>query len=103
MLMSNINWFQNITFTDLFVCILHKVVMTFYSLDAEMEFLLPWMTARANISGTQRYIILTNLKPASSYEFRVSAVNGVGEGNPSASTEAIHLPPERECIELLFN
>ncbi|GFS86545.1 protein sidekick [Nephila pilipes] len=62
--------------------------------DAEMEYLLPWTTAQANISGDQRYVILTNLKPASSYEFRVSAVNGVGEGNPRAAAEIIHLPPE---------
>ncbi|KFM81271.1 Protein sidekick, partial [Stegodyphus mimosarum] len=64
------------------------------STDSEMEYLLPWVTARTNISGNQRHIILTDLKPASSYEFRVSAVNGVGEGNPSAATEVIHLPPE---------
>ncbi|KAG8182396.1 hypothetical protein JTE90_018287, partial [Oedothorax gibbosus] len=62
--------------------------------DAEMEYLLPWTTAQANISAEQRYVVLTNLKPASSYEFRVSAVNGVGEGNPTAATEVIHLPPE---------
>ncbi|KAF8795300.1 Protein sidekick like protein [Argiope bruennichi] len=62
--------------------------------DDEMEYLLPWTTAQANISADQRYAILTNLKPASSYEFRVSAVNGVGEGNPRAASEVIHLPPE---------
>ncbi|XP_054706957.1 protein sidekick-like [Uloborus diversus] len=64
------------------------------STDAEMEYLLPWVTAKANISGNQRHVMLTNLKPASSYEFRVSAINGVGEGNPSAPTEVIHLPSE---------
>lgn len=68
------------------------------SIEADMEFLLPWTTAKANISGSQRHVMLTNLKPASSYEFRVSAVNGVGEGNPSAPTEVIHLPPERKYI-----
>ncbi|XP_015923362.1 protein sidekick isoform X2 [Parasteatoda tepidariorum] len=64
------------------------------TVDNDMEFLLPWTTVRDDISGDQRYAVLANLKPASSYEFRVSAVNGVGEGNPRAAAEIIHLPPE---------
>ncbi|XP_067118957.1 protein sidekick [Centruroides vittatus] len=64
------------------------------SSDGYVESLIPWVTAKTNISGTQRYAILSNLKPASSYQFRMSAVNGVGEGNPSKETEVITLPPE---------
>ncbi|XP_076305612.1 sidekick cell adhesion molecule isoform X1 [Tachypleus tridentatus] len=61
---------------------------------AELDLLVPWVTAKVNITGEKRYVTLTNLKPASRYQFRVSAVNGVGEGSPSPATSPVDLPPE---------
>lgn len=43
-----------------------------------------WMRYPANISASQRFALLTNLRPAMTYQFRVLAVNSVGEGPPSA-------------------
>ena len=42
-----------------------------------------WNRYNANISTHQRFALLTNLKPAMTYQFRVLAVNDVGEGPPS--------------------
>lgn len=52
------------------------------------------MTALSNISAAEKWILLTNLKAATAYQFRVSAVNRVGEGSPSESSETIKLPQE---------
>lgn len=38
--------------------------------------------------------VISDLKPAFSYEFRVSAVNGIGEGMPSRSSNNITIPEE---------
>lgn len=43
-----------------------------------------WARYPANISASQRFALLTNLRPAMTYQFRVLAVNSVGEGPPSA-------------------
>jgi protein sidekick len=42
----------------------------------------------------QQWTIIRDLKPAFSYQFRVSAVNGIGEGMPSRSSNEISLPEE---------
>lgn len=47
-----------------------------------------------NVSANQRWVLLTSLKAATSYQFRVSAVNTVGEGPPSDPTEVLTLPQE---------
>ncbi|CAK9254378.1 unnamed protein product [Sphagnum jensenii] len=48
-----------------------------------------------NISASQNYVLLTNLRPAMTYQFRVSAVNNVGEGQASAPTSPpITLPAQ---------
>lgn len=52
------------------------------------------MTELSNVSASRRWILLTNLKAATSYKFRVSAVNSVGEGSPSESSNVINLPQE---------
>ncbi|CAB3378147.1 Hypothetical predicted protein [Cloeon dipterum] len=56
---------------------------------------LSWYTELANISATARWVVLPFLKAAASYQFRVSAVNNVGEGNPSEPSEIVALPQER--------
>ncbi|XP_041977027.1 protein sidekick isoform X3 [Aricia agestis] len=56
--------------------------------------LLNWVTEPMNVSANQRWVLLTSLKAATSYQFRVSAVNTVGEGPPSDPTEVLTLPQE---------
>ncbi|XP_030753162.1 protein sidekick isoform X1 [Sitophilus oryzae] len=56
--------------------------------------LLNWVTEISNVSGDQRWMLLTNLKAAASYQFRVSAVNSVGEGSPSEPSNQVMLPQE---------
>jgi hypothetical protein len=53
-----------------------------------------WVTDLSNVSAEQRWVLLTSLKAATSYQFRVSAVNSVGEGPPSESSNAVTLPQE---------
>lgn len=45
-------------------------------------------------STQQHWTIISDLKPAHTYEFRVSAVNGIGEGMPSRSSNNITIPEE---------
>ncbi|XP_058443926.1 protein sidekick isoform X9 [Malaya genurostris] len=56
--------------------------------------LLNWVTELSNVSAGSRWILLTNLKAATAYQFRVSAVNRVGEGSPSDPSNVIKLPQE---------
>ncbi|XP_030377973.1 protein sidekick [Scaptodrosophila lebanonensis] len=56
--------------------------------------LLNWITELSNVSADQRWILLENLKAATVYQFRVSAVNGVGEGTPSDPSNVVELPQE---------
>ncbi|XP_026329233.1 protein sidekick isoform X2 [Hyposmocoma kahamanoa] len=56
--------------------------------------LLNWVTEPMNVSANQRWVLLTSLKAATSYQFRVSAVNTVGEGPASDPTDALTLPQE---------
>ena len=53
-----------------------------------------WVTDMSNVSAEQRWVLLTSLKAAASYQFRVSAVNSVGEGSPSESSNSVTLPQE---------
>lgn len=59
--------------------------------------LLNWVTELSNVSADQRWILLENLKAATVYQFRVSAVNRVGEGSPSEPSNIVELPQEGEC------
>ncbi|XP_075219912.1 sidekick cell adhesion molecule [Lycorma delicatula] len=56
--------------------------------------LLNWITELSNVSADARSVVLRSLKAASSYQFRVSAVNSVGEGSPSDPSNVIELPQE---------
>lgn len=60
--------------------------------------LLNWVTELSNVSADQRWVLLTSLKAASVYQFRVSAVNSVGEGSPSEPSNVIKLPQEGKKI-----
>ncbi|XP_046802357.1 protein sidekick isoform X3 [Lucilia cuprina] len=56
--------------------------------------LLNWITELSNVSAEHRWILLRNLKAATVYQFRVSAVNRVGEGSPSEPSNIVELPQE---------
>nr|XP_018910641.1 PREDICTED: protein sidekick isoform X1 [Bemisia tabaci] len=55
---------------------------------------LSWMTELSNVSADSRWIMLQQLKAATTYQFRVSAVNSVGEGPPSDPSNVVKLPQE---------
>lgn len=56
--------------------------------------LMNWITELSNVTATQRWILLKNLKAATIYQFRVCAVNSVGEGPLSEASNVIELPQE---------
>ncbi|XP_037934636.1 protein sidekick isoform X4 [Teleopsis dalmanni] len=56
--------------------------------------LLNWVTELSNVSAEHRWILLKTLKAATVYQFRVSAVNRVGEGSPSEPSNIVELPQE---------
>ncbi|KAH8387797.1 hypothetical protein KR093_009477, partial [Drosophila rubida] len=56
--------------------------------------MLNWITELSNVSAEQRWILLENLKAATVYQFRVSAINRVGEGSPSEPSNVVELPQE---------
>jgi protein sidekick len=60
----------------------------------QTEILSSWETLLANVSIDVRHIIVEGLKPATSYQFRVSAVNAVGEGESSQASNVVTLPQE---------
>lgn len=53
-----------------------------------------WTTEVANVSADVRWTALPSLKAAAAYQFRVSAVNSVGEGQPSEPSNRVTLPQE---------
>lgn len=53
-----------------------------------------WTTEVANVSADARWIALPSLKAAAAYQFRVSAVNSVGEGPASEPSNRVTLPQE---------
>ncbi|XP_050535550.1 protein sidekick isoform X2 [Daktulosphaira vitifoliae] len=56
--------------------------------------LVDWVTELTNISANSRFVILENLKAANTYQFRVSAMNAIGEGTPSQPSNFVTLPQQ---------
>ncbi|XP_048507643.1 protein sidekick isoform X2 [Athalia rosae] len=56
--------------------------------------ILNWVTEHSNVSADSRWVLLDSLKAAAAYQFRVSAVNSVGEGTPSEPSNVVALPQE---------
>lgn len=56
--------------------------------------LVDWVTELTNISANSRYAILENLKAANTYQFRISAMNAIGEGTPSQPSNFVTLPQQ---------
>ena len=52
------------------------------------------MTALTNVSADTTWEVVSGLQAAADYQFRVSAVNSVGEGTPSSPSSLITLPHE---------
>ena len=63
------------------------------------ETLLPneaWQIASSSVGASERSFTVTGLQPARTYQFRISAVNDVGEGPASESSAVIEMPQQRE-------
>lgn len=74
---------------------LSRYVLQMRSLSSvTVDSLTPWVTARSNISADATSVLVPQLKPSVSYQFRVSAVNAVGEGAASEATPPVSVPPE---------
>ncbi|XP_026815472.1 protein sidekick isoform X3 [Rhopalosiphum maidis] len=56
--------------------------------------LVDWVTELTNISANSRYVVLENLKAANTYQFRISAMNAIGEGTPSQPSNFVTLPQQ---------
>ena len=54
-----------------------------------------WLIASSDISKDARIHTVKGLMPARDYQFRISAVNSVGEGKPSSASQTITLPQQR--------
>lgn len=45
-------------------------------------------------SNPNQWVLINNLRPDMSYQFRISAINGIGEGMPSRDSNKITIPEE---------
>lgn len=59
---------------------------------------LKWVTVLANVSAAATDAVIGDLRPSTGYQFRVSAVNNVGEGSSSQPSNIVVLPQEGECL-----
>jgi len=66
--------------------IYETVTSSFFSLSFQQQ--------QTTSTTTTRWTIINDLRPAIAYEFRVSAVNGIGEGMPSRPSNNITIPEE---------
>lgn len=63
---------------------------------------LNWITVLTNVSATANEAVVGDLRPSTAYQFRVSAVNNVGEGSPSEPSSTVILPQEGRWIRILL-
>ena len=62
-----------------------------------------WILADGNVDSSATMYTVPDLRPAMVYQFRVAAVNEVGEGPYSSPSEAIELPQQRKrCFFIFF-
>ena len=59
-----------------------------------------WVVADESVGVMETTYTIRRLLPARSYQFRVSAVNDVGEGPGSHPSESITLPQQRKGIHV---
>jgi len=59
-----------------------------------------WQSYASDISSSVSSYTLRGLRPAQSYQFRLSAVNAVGKGPASAPSRVITLPQQRTCQDV---
>ena len=55
-----------------------------------------WQVASRDVLPTQTLYTVEELQPARRYQFRVSAVNDVGEGPASTESDTIQMPQQRK-------
>ena len=55
-----------------------------------------WQVSSSEVPVSERQYTVRGLRPARAYQFRVSAVNDVGEGSPSQPSIVKELPQERK-------
>jgi len=58
---------------------------------------LTWQSYVSDLAPTASMHTVTGLRPAEAYQFQVSAVNVVGQGEASAPSPVIRLPEQRKC------
>lgn len=69
-------------------------VFLFLETQSLLDPLVDWVTELTNVSVNARYVVLENLKAANTYQFRISAVNAIGEGTPSQPSNFVTLPQQ---------
>ena len=55
-----------------------------------------WQVSDALVPAAERVYTVIGLQPARSYQFRVSAINDVGEGHASSPSDIIEMPQQRK-------
>ena len=75
--------------------ILYKIPVFFSGVSSPTEdFGLKWETFSRNISAESAVFEVDHLRPSTGYQFRIAAVNHVGEGSFSEPSNIIVLPQE---------
>ena len=69
-----------------------KCMVNFTCLDSPGN----WILADGNVDNSATSYTVPDLRPAVQYQFRVAAVNEVGEGSFSTPSDVIDLPQQRK-------
>lgn len=81
---------------DFFPSISQKYVLYCAQIEQVSDPLLINWTECKNVSSTERWVLVDNLKAAAAFQFRVSAENSVGVGPSSVPSNIVVLPQERK-------